>query len=293
MGAKSLHEPRHADVSNLAAVVLAGSLNKVPLYEGYKPGHKALLEFNGKPSIAYTLEALAREPRIRRICIVGPEKVLNAAVPVSPQALEHEPQGHSIIESLEHGLAHFKGMDAVLIATEDTPLITVEAVSAFLDACARVPLRYKQNLMISFAPKRAFTGPFAHARKTFNRFRGMSVMHGNLALVEPNLTENVEFAAKMNMLYEGRKNWYTQLKAVGFRLSLAYVLGAFLVPLLSLENMARLVSWRMGIGFNPVLIEHPEICIDIDEPKDYKFVSELLVERGGPSNSAAPVAEVV
>jgi CTP:molybdopterin cytidylyltransferase MocA len=284
-----LKETRHADVSNLAAVVLAGSLNKVPLYEGYQPGHKALLEFNGRPSIHYTLAALRSDPRITRICIVGSPKV-RAALEQYAGKLEWEPQGENLIESLEHGLHHFKGASAVLIATEDTPLITGAAVTAFLDACAQAELRYTESMMISFAPKRAFTGPFAAARKTFNRFRGMSVMHGNLALVEPNVTENVEFAAKMNMLYEGRKNWLTQLKAVGFRLSLAYVLGAFLVPLLSLENMARLVSWRMKIGFNPLLIDHPEICIDIDEPKDYKFVKELL--EGRPQGEDQPAAEV-
>jgi CTP:molybdopterin cytidylyltransferase MocA len=286
MGAKKLREPKHVDVSNLVAVVLAGSLNKVPLYEGYQPGHKALLEFNGRPSIAYTLDALRADPRVKRICVVGPSKVLSAAMTASRvKDLEYEPQGENLIESLEHGLHHFKGASAVLIATEDTPLITGETVRDFIDAVAAMPLRYEQNLLISFAPKQAFTGPYAEARKTFNRFRGVSVVHGNLALVEPNLTENVEFAAKMNMLYEGRKNWLTQLKAVGFRLSLAYVLGAFLVPILSLENMARLVSWRMGIGFNPVLIDHPEICVDIDEPKDYKFVKALLEQQSSAAQT--------
>ncbi len=292
MGAKKLPQPKHVDVKNLVAVVLAGSLNKVQLYEGYKPGHKALLEFGGKPSIAYTLDALRSDPRITRICIVGPSSVLATALRSSQvQNVEYEPQGENLIESLAHGLHHFKGASAVLIATEDTPLITGAAVSDFLDACAALPLRYAENLLISFAPKRSFTGPYTEARKTFNRFRGMSVVHGNLALVEPNLTENVEFAAKMNMLYEGRKHWRTQLRAVGFRLSLAYVFGVFLAPILSLENMARLVSWRIGIGLTPVLIDHPEICVDIDEPKDYKFVKELLEQQS--SQQAQPVAGVV
>ncbi|MDQ3023472.1 MAG: hypothetical protein M3R04_03650, partial [bacterium] len=87
-------ESRRADVSNLAAVILAGSLNKIPLYEGYKPGHKALLEFNGKPSIHYTLAALRLDPRITRICIVGSTKVLSAALAADAAGtIEHEPQG--------------------------------------------------------------------------------------------------------------------------------------------------------------------------------------------------------
>lgn len=292
MGAEKLQQPKHVDVSSLVAVVLAGSLNRIQLYEGYQPGHKALLEFNGKPSIAYTLDALRSDPRITRICIVGPGKVLTAALEATRvKNIEYEPQGENLIESLAHGLHHFKGASAVLIATEDTPLITGAAVTAFIDHCAVMPLRYAENLLISFAPKRAFTGPYEAARKPFNRFRGQSVVHGNLALVEPNVTENVEFAAKMNMLYEGRKHWRTQLKAVGFRLSLAYVFGVFLAPILSLENMARLVSWRIGIGLSPVLIDHPEICVDIDEPKDYKFVKELLEQQS--LGQAQPAGGVV
>lgn len=275
-------EPRFVSTSGVSAVVLAGSLNRVKLYDGYQPGHKALLEFNGKPSIEYTLEALHGDPRVGGVCIVGPEEQLrDRLAQCDPCSYDYAPSGRNIFDSLEQGLVHFEGAPAVLVATEDMPLITPQAVTDFLDACERTPVHYEHNIFASFVPREAFTGEFNAPGKTFNRFRNVSVVHGNIALVEPNLSRNIEFAARLNSLYEGRKNWRTQLGAVGFRLASAYAFGAFLLPILSLERMAALVSWRFGIGFNPVLIDHPEICVDIDEPKDYKFVKRLLESESG------------
>jgi len=45
----------------------------------------------------------------------------------------------------------------------------------------------------------------------------------------------------------------------------------------------------MGIGFNPVLIDHPEICVDIDEPKDYQFVKDLLEGEKQAARASAGV----
>jgi len=43
-------------VKHLDVVILAGGINRIPLYPGAKPGYKALLPFAGKPAIQYTLE---------------------------------------------------------------------------------------------------------------------------------------------------------------------------------------------------------------------------------------------
>jgi CTP:molybdopterin cytidylyltransferase MocA len=269
------------NTNNLAAVVLAGSFNRIKLYDGYKPGYKALLSFNGRTSIEYTLAALQAEPRIRSICIVGDEKVLRPAICQSRGdcPFDFVPLGKNLIQSLNSGLGHYKDAACVLVATEDMPLVTAESVKDFLDACEQLDPPYEQNLYASFVPREAYTGPYAGVTKTFNRFRNVSVVHGNLALIEPNLTRNIEFAAKLNNLYEGRKNWRLQLNAVGFRLAMAYTFGAFLLPVLSLDRMAKIVSWRFKVGFNPVLVNHPEITVDIDEPKDYKFVSKMLEQQ--------------
>ena len=62
------------------AVVLAGGINRIPLFQGYTPGYKALLPFCGRPSILYTLDALKAVPQVARVCIAGPEADLRPAL---------------------------------------------------------------------------------------------------------------------------------------------------------------------------------------------------------------------
>src|SRR3569623_1548906 len=57
-------------------VVMAGSVNRIPLYPGNKPGQKALVELNGKPLIGYVLDALQAARGIDRIFVVGAPNVL-------------------------------------------------------------------------------------------------------------------------------------------------------------------------------------------------------------------------
>src|SRR5689334_7930309 len=123
------------NTENLAAVVLAGSFNRIKLYEGYKPGYKALLDFNGRCSIEYTLEALQADPRIKSICIVGNKKLLRPAICQSRGdcPFDFVPLGKNLIQSLNSGLGHYKDAACVLVATEDMPLVTADAVRDFLD----------------------------------------------------------------------------------------------------------------------------------------------------------------
>lgn len=49
-----------------------------------------------------------------------------------------------------------------------------------------------------------------------------------------------------------------------------------LLRALTLDQMAALLSRRLGLRVEPVLLEHPEVTLDVDEPQDYALVRELL-----------------
>ena len=61
--------------------MLAGGINTIELFDGYRPGYKALLPFCGKPSIQYVVEALEQVPNVAHISIVGPVDELSRALP--------------------------------------------------------------------------------------------------------------------------------------------------------------------------------------------------------------------
>jgi len=261
------------------AVVLAGGINRIRLYEGYTPSYKALLSFHGKPAIQYTLDALHDVPQIGRVCIVGSKADLREAVEGSvrgDQVYEFVPGGETMMGSIFNGLRHFASSPMVLVATADLPLLTPQAITDFLVACSQIETTHPENYFMSVVPQRCYTGDYERFTKDFNRFKDIAVCHGNLSLADPRLLDNTDAVACVNQLYNARKNPVTAAMAIGWRVGLSYVLGVHLLHRLTLDQMARIASRRFGIGLIPVILEHPEVTIDVDEPADYAFVKEQL-----------------
>ena len=255
------------------AVVLASGFNKVPLYEGYVPGYKALLPVGGRASIHYTLDALEAAPGVGRICVEGPRALLEPELAKRParDRIELIDGGETFLDSLVLGLRHFASSPRVLFATADLPLVTPRAIDDFLAGCAARPAR----LCVSAVPKASFTGPYAAFTKPFNRYRDVSLCHGNLFLADPKLLENPELKEKINRFYAGRKNAVKTTLALGWQLAVVYMIGVEVLHALTLNQMAASASKRLGFEIAPVLVEHPGISLDIDEADDYELVRKL------------------
>jgi molybdopterin-guanine dinucleotide biosynthesis protein A len=256
------------------AVVLAGGINRIQLFEGYTPGYKALLPFGGKPAIQYTLDALRAVPQVERVCIVGPEMELHHAI--ASNHYDFVPSGETLMGSIFNGLGHFPDAPVVLVATADLPLVSPQAVTDFLSACERIETAYAENVFISVVPQRCYTGAYEKFTKGFNRFKDIAVCHGNLMLADPRLLDNEEATSRMNNLYNARKNPLKAALAIGWRVGLSYVIGVELLHALTMEQMSRIASRRFGVGIIPVIVEHPEVTIDVDEAADYAFVKHQL-----------------
>lgn len=266
----------------LDAVILAGGVNKIPLYAGYTPGYKALLPFAGKPAIQYTIEALCDLPAVRRIVVAGPEAQVRDALAANGcrVACEYVPGGDSPMASVLNVLPHLKDRDRVLFTTSDLPLVTSASVQTFLDACAAAAQSpYPLNIYVSAVLRRAFTGPFARTRKGHMVFREGAVYHGNLALIEPGVFETPGIADLLERLYRRRKHGAASALTGGWRIALSYVFGAFLLRALTMEQMAAIASKRLGVGIIPVRVDSPEIAIDVDESGDYELVTRELEAR--------------
>lgn len=265
----------------IPCVVLAGGVNTIPLYEGYVPGHKALIHFYGKPSIAYTLDAIAKSRHARdHAAIVGPENELRPVVASFPDFhFDFVPEGKTMLESIFNALRHFKNEDAVLMANADIPLITGHAMDEFVEKCMNASPQWKDNIFISVVPREKFTGRFRRADKGMNRFRDAEICHGNLFMVNPRVLGNEDAVNRINTIYNARKSPVQSALATGLLVGLSYVFGVHLLHILTMEQMAKIASARFGIGFVPVLSSYPEIAVDVDEAEDYKLVCDVLNER--------------
>jgi GTP:adenosylcobinamide-phosphate guanylyltransferase len=266
------------DINAIPALVLAGGINRITLFDGYKPGYKAVLPFRGKPLIQYTLDALRKTERIRRICIVGPVREIRSAVS-DPDRYEYEQAGETLMQNIQKGLAHFHDHPAVLVIPSDLPLATPQAIGAFLETCSGIESACNRAICWSMVSEKAFTGHYSEVQKGFNRFRDTSVCHGNLLLVTPDLLSNSQFISRMDNIYNARKSTIRAALAVGPLTGLSYLIGVHVLRILTIVQFSRIASNGFGVNLIPVTLDDPDIAIDIDEARDYRFIMEELDRR--------------
>lgn len=269
-------------------VVLAGGVNKVSLYEGYEPGYKALIPFHGQTSLRYVLDALRSVPGLGRVCIEGPQQELEAELAdlagqpfAGDKPLEFVEGGESFQQSILIGLRHFRESSAVLFVTADIPLLKPEAIKEFLRNCNGTPSgaagKFDSRVYVSVVPQPNWIGPFADSTKPFHRFKDIAVSHGNLFLATPDLVDHPTLGDRLDQMYAGRKTLRGTL-AMGWKVALTYAFGVEVLHTLTLTGMADYASEELGFGVVPILVNYPEIAIDVDEPADYQLVSECLGE---------------
>lgn len=260
------------------AVVLAGGINAIKLFDGYRPGYKALLPFCGKPSIQYVVEALEQVSNVDHISIVGPVDELSRTLAQSDHFNLISP-GESMIDNILIGLRYFRKSPIVLFLTGDLPLVTPEAIRDFLKIASRIETSYEQNMFLSVVPEGSFHGAYQKRSKGFNRFRDVAVCHGNLLLIDPGCLARPKMVLYFKKLYEARKSTVRAMLSISSGIGLVYLFGVHLFHLLRLDQMARIGSRHFNLGLIPAILEHPEIALDVDEPEDYALVKELLEKK--------------
>lgn len=259
------------------AVVLAGGINRIPLYQGFRPGLKALLRFADRPSLHYVLDALRKVPRVGDIAVVGPKTELQPLLPAAG-GIEILPDAGSLTANLLRGARHFSEFSHTLFLPADLPLLTPRAIEDFLSASLDREIK-AGHFYWAMVERSSFRRHSFNISKGFDRFRDLSVCHGNLYLLDTGLTEKFEARVQLEKLYRARKSALRSALVCGPRVLFAFLFGVKLAPLLTLHDMARLVSRRFGLTLVPVLVDHPEVALDVDEPEDYAFVRERLETR--------------
>lgn len=261
----------------VTGMIMAGGLNRIPLYDDYTPGYKALVQIGGRPVIRYPLAALRASRYVGDVHIVGDHHALADAV--GDPSIPFAPSGGTLLESITAGLRALRDRPLVLATTADLPLLTGGIIDAFLDACAAVPVEHDTNVFVSVVRREDFTGPFARVDKIMAHFRDGIFCHGNLMLLQPMLLNNQVAMARINAIYSGRKGAISSALAFGARVGLAFVVGVYLFHLVSMRRMTAIASTRFGMGIHAVPIPYPEVSLDVDEPADYRLVGEILASR--------------
>ena len=282
------------------AVVLAGSINNGKLKNISEVPYEALLPIGSKCMVEYVVEALLKARLVNRVIVAGPgsnprkyfkltmqdrgtegfidqksEGIDRVSLPSDAMSdvnncfgnkrVETAPAGGSLMETFSNAVALLSGSEKVLVVTADLPLLTPEAVDCFIELC----LKEKADLYYSVVPRGTVESRFSQTRRTYVTLREGVFTGGNIFLVNPQAAKRC--LAKGQELVNLRKSPFKLCRMVGF-----VFLLKFLTRILSIKEGEKKVSQLLGLKGSVVVLDYPEVGIDVDKPEDLELVKQTL-----------------
>lgn len=263
-------------------VVMAGSINPIPLYPGNRPGRKALVELMGRPLIAYVLDALTASRGVSRIIVVGAPDVL--AYAAKWPRVEGVPEGRSLVDNAWRGLEAAR-TDRVLFCNPDQPLLRAEMVDWFLEHAAELDA----DLVSSWASE-DLLGRYTEGAHKFAAFGDGRFAHGNVFLARKEFPDKRAVRRRLDRLYNARKSNLRFAWQLGPAVFGRFLLAIVTRRLPSLIDTLHIAGERFGITLGAVISPHVELVLDIDEPEDYTAAVRYL-SMGSPAGQDNKASE--
>ena len=196
----------------VCCVMLAGGINKIPLYEGYQPSYKALLEFNKKKSIEYVLQAVKGSKNISRILIIGPVKDLTPII--KDKRIKIIQSKEKITQDIKSAIIYFREEEKILITSPDIPLVKAKAFDDFIVACNGL----EGDVLLSIVNKKDL---HYDSKKHFLPLKGGPIAHGNLVMLSTKVpNDKIDI---MQEFYEERKKGLLIANVLGTKFLIYFI----------------------------------------------------------------------
>lgn len=246
------------------AIVLAGSSNNGPLREYSSVSNEALIPIGNRIMVDYVISALQNAQSIGQIVVVGPVAELKEYYKEEGEFIL-APAGQTAVESFQNGLAHLNPQGHVLVTTGDIPLLKPEAVESFIAKCAP----FDADVYYPIVSKEVNEKYYPGVKRTYVALKEGTFTGGNIFLVNPQIVPHC--VAKGEELVQLRKSPIALSRQIGF----CFVLK-FLCRMLSLEETEARFSELLKLKGKAVIMDYPEIGIDVDKPSDLELVRKVL-----------------
>lgn len=258
-----------------AALVLAGAPNDGPLKDVSDAPYEALIDLGGRPMIEYVLDVLRVAPSVGPIGIVGPTAELSRGIKLDGELLI-EPAG-GLLDNLEQGARRLRTeghAGHLLVVTSDIPLVTVEAVEAFLERCheRRAAATAGETELDAYYPmvrREVSEARFPGVRRTYVNLRDGSFTGGNFVLLDPDML--IERRHLFDQVVALRKDPVRMARLLG----LGFIVN-FLLRRLTAGDIERIVRDKLGIHGAVIEVPHAEVGFDVDKPSDLEIAKRQL-----------------
>ena len=232
---------------------------------------KALIEIRGETLLEHVLGCLRASDRIGRLVVIGSQHV--ADHPAARLADVVLPEGDSGADNCRRGFEWLREANGgqptgrVMVCTTDLPILTTEAIEAFLDACPP-----EAGVCGSVMERRDFEAAFPGFVKTFVPLKDGAFRTGGAFLIDPESLERRR--AEFERIFSGRKQHLVMARLLGFSFLLRFALRQ-----LTLAQVQRRCEQILGRQAYVWPACPPALALDIDHEKDYWYALGLTEDR--------------
>lgn len=254
------------------------TLFDVILLAGQDPGHpdplavengvanKVLIALANRPMIEHVVQALAGNPVIDRILIIG----LDAYTGISADGKIYQLPGQgTIFDNLMSGFAWLAERDSpahhALVLSGDIPLITSAQVDWFLQACQ--PL--DKDVYWGVVERSTMEKTFPESRRSYLSLVEGRFCNGGLYLAK--IEAALGRQALIGQLIEQRKHIFRQLWLLGPGVILKFLLRRLRVP-----DLVAVMERLLGVRGEVIVLPFAETGMDVDKPHQLAQVRAYL-----------------
>ncbi|MEM8822116.1 MAG: nucleotidyltransferase family protein [Pseudomonadota bacterium] len=250
-----------------SALILAGNRRTAcPVAAQAGVSHKALAPVAGRPMIAHVLQAIRAVPAIGSVAVVIEDPTLLQTLPESG-ALQILPAAHSPSLSARAGLKALATDGPILMTTADTPLVTPEILTHFLDHQPK-----GTDATVGLARIDRIKATYPDSIRTGLKFSDGARSGCNLfAFHTPKAADLLTFWRRVE---ENRKRPLAMLRQIGLMPALRYATGT-----LSLDAALTALGRRTGTTLAAIDMPFADAAIDVDKPEDLVLVERILGAR--------------
>lgn len=257
------------DRDGIPTLILAGDdpAAPSPLSFSERVPQRALIEVGSRPMIAWTIDAARRSPRTGRIAVVGldtPNVDFGDDLTYLAGAGDF---AQNLVAGLEWAASGGKGRTPVLVLGSDTPLITPEAITWFIDACAN----RENDVELAIVRQETLEAIYPRNGRSWLKTREGRFTSGELALVRPRpLLAN---RARLAALAANRRDASALLSKLPGSLRLQVLLGR--AHLWEVREAAQQLS---GLQIGLVEIPFAAPALDVDSAQDLAAVRNEMAQ---------------
>lgn len=233
---------------------------------------RARIEVGGRPMALWVIEAAQCCPRISDVTVMGGDVSLDSGTADNLGALIYLPSAPRLADNVMAGL-HLLCARAVpashaLILTGDSPMLTHEMITWFVDACAPWDL----DLYYGIVERSLVEEHYALSGRTWLRTREGSFCGGNIFLVRPEAVLRIEPLLR-TMISRCASN-LDQTRMLGPVWSIQLALGRVRV-----DEVVAMVGQIAGIRGRAIVLPFADAAMDVDNAHELAMVRNAMARR--------------